>query len=432
MKNRHHQACWFAVIAFAAAVSPVYAQCAVLNIYDTAKFRPGQAVRLRAFDLPPMAKTGKESAEEIRALFMDTFSKRLIKSKFFGTVEAAATPAARPDGLTLGGSITGMDAGSAHDRIAGGIIGWPLGSVELRVFTTLSDSAGPIADAECVVSNASTGLLFKALGMTGMAGTARIAANGLGQAFAEDAKRAAKARKPNRKIPSELHGEGKPSATEWRDKPLAEWDKEEVKDAISNWVVTSNQEGVTRVDSLWVTRRGYEANAYFVGKQGRDTGGELTSRDWRRGFLLDTKPLERFRGQDVLVLALTYNRRTLRASPFLWNPAEVAKGTYLTRAGDGQRLNPLEVLDGELAAYLIQRPEKKISKLYWRSHPVIFVFPTKATDGKPFLRSINETVELRSVVEGQQVRIKYDLRNLGAIKVDELTIGGTAVATANR
>jgi hypothetical protein len=98
-----------------------------------------------------------------------------------------------------------------------------------------------------------------------------------------------------------------------------------------------------------------------------------------------------FEGKNVYVLAVTFNV-TMDRAPFLWSSEKFRQSTYLRRVDQADvKLAPNDVFDSALRAYAVFFN-------FWAFHPVLLTFPTTMPDGSAFLRSVNDVVELHTLL----------------------------------
>jgi hypothetical protein len=218
-----------------------------------------------------------------------------------------------------------------------------------------------------------------------------------------------------------MTGETRRRDRKWREKP--DWKAEDYADEIESFVVQSERKRSRGVDAIWLTGASYRAHQKLLPTL-RQTA-ILRNKEIVRGMLTEIEPISRFEGKDVYILAATFNV-SAEAAPFLWKTGKMLEATYLTRVDEpGVKLQPVELLDDAIRSYMVFR-EKRIFKglsNFWAFHPTIIVFPTKKPDGSPFLRGIEDVVELHTEVNGQKVRLKFDLKHLDIRGLDDLKIG---------
>ena len=215
-----------------------------------------------------------------------------------------------------------------------------------------------------------------------------------------------------------LKGASRKMSSVWRTTPEEEWKLDKFKDDLSRYVVTTKREDWYQVDALWLTSDSYEANRRInqIDPQARDA---LEGRPFAPGFLPDLEPLAEFADQDVYVLALTFNRGTDGRPPYFWDRQTIEAESFLAYKEDlDHRIRP-RVIDRLWASYLSFR-RYRLSKRLWKSHPTLFIFPTKLPDGSPFITSLNQKLELHTIVNNHPVLIEYNLAHFGLDRTKEL------------
>jgi hypothetical protein len=231
---------------------------------------------------------------------------------------------------------------------------------------------------------------------------------------------------------SPLRGETRNQRRGWRQK--ADWDASDLTDEIASFVASSERKDRRGVDAIWVTNSVFQTNQKLLPLLDLSDGlirkwgfGGENRLQVGAGTMLDLAPLERFRGKDVYVLALTFNT-ALSEAPHLWHADDVRGSLTISRADHSAvAVAPLEVLQGPPDPYAlglvhVQRGFANIELRCAALHPVIAVFSTSLPDGSPLIRGPGDVLELHTVMDGRKVILTFKLAHLDLKSVDDLKI----------
>jgi hypothetical protein len=335
--------------------------CFILDLYDSQAYPAEKSASISLTTLTPGVDGAPELAnlQEFNRAFLQVLNESLLDSKFYKSVTvASADDAARGDYVVAAG-VRGVNRRNFAGRIWGG-------GARMRIGGTLF---GPAAGAgsrplighwECAGTNAG-GFLGGGL-LAGAGSNERAASNNvkniakaLARALADKdmkkelTKKAEKAAKDDSEKP--LRGETEVDERKWRAK--TDWDKRDYGDEIESFVVSNERKRARGVDALWVNDTSYQAHQKLLPML--DLSDALLRPCWpgrcgdgeeiERGTLLDIEPLERFKGQDVYVVALTFST-ALGETPVVWAGDRVRRATILARADQpGASVAPIEFLD---------------------------------------------------------------------------------------
>lgn len=426
----------FIVVGLVGLCGRAQAQCYVINVYDPDGYEKTKSISVGLFSLEGGRIIYKGGPLETpRRVLLESLKEDLEKTKYFSSVAVVAADQKPDSHYLLEGEILGVHGGNRFNRIMIGGLG---NAGQMRVNGRLfgpakkSDNGEEkrplISDWECISYDMGG---FFGVGSNETAAkknSDKIAKSLSQQVFGRMDKRLDKltseVRKTEQKESSKdlITGETKPSDRKWREKP--EWKADDYENEIESFVVKSDRKRSRGVDALWLTSASYRAHQKLIPLMKQTA--ILNSNDVERGMLTTIEPVTPFEGKDVYILAVTFNVSVM-AAPFLWDAGKIREGSYLTRVAEpDSKLQPLEFLDDAIRSYIVFRERKVFKGLsdFWAFHPTLLVFPTKRPDGSPFLRSAEDVVELRTEVDGYQVKLKFDFKHFGIKSLDELKIGG--------
>jgi len=411
------------------------AQCYVLNVYDPDGYEKGKSISLGLFSLEGGGITYSGGPLETpRRVLLESLKEDLTNTKYFSSVTVVAADQKLDSHYLLEGEVAGMHGGSRFGRIFIGGFG-NMGQMRIngRLFgpAKRSDDGNEkrplISDWEC--NSFDAGGFW---GLSGNEGTTKknadkIANSLSNQVFGRMDKRLDKLTAEVRKVELKddnkdpMTGETRRHDRKWREKQ--DWKADDYADEIESFVVQSERKRSRGVDALWLTSASYRAHQKLLPML-RQTA-ILRNKDIVRGMLTEIEPILQFEGKDVYILAATFNVSS-EAAPFLWDTGKMRESTYLTRVDEpGVKIQPVGLLDDAIRSYMVFREKRFFKGLsnFWAFHPTLIVFPTKKPDGSPFLRSVEDMVELHTEVDGQKVRLKFDLKHLDIRSLDDLKFG---------
>jgi hypothetical protein len=363
-------------------------------------------------------------------------TESLLDSKFFSSVTPAGAQAPGTDYVIEAG-VLGVSRRNYAGRVWGGGDRMRIGGALLGPETSAGTPRPVIAHWECVGAN--SGGFLGGIVLPGAGNSGRAASNNvknIAKAFArvlsdkdlkKDLTKQAEQAVKDRSADA-LKGETRQEKRKWREK--TEWDRDDYGDEIRSFMASSKRDRLRGVDALWVTDAAYQAHQKLLPMLDLSDallrpcflGGCGDGEEVPQGTLIDIEPIERFKGQDVYLIALSFNA-ALSETPVIWNAGEVRGATSLGRAGQaGASVTPLEFLDGEPYAVGLIRKDKcaTVEQYCPAIRPVWVAFPTTLPDGSPLVRAVDDVLELRTLTGGRKVTLTFKLEHLDAKSPEEL------------
>jgi hypothetical protein len=422
------------------------AGCFVLDVYDPSLYpaekRAGLSVTsssLQGGGLDPASAI----VQRLNEAFPQALAEELLDRGFFSSVKAMVGNDNVPGNYVIEAGVVGairrgrsgsvVFRGPDHMRIGGRLLG-PV-SAEPGGVRPL------VADWECV-GVSSGGWAFLGLELAPIAGNSdraatnnvRYIAKALAMTLSDKdmGKDLAKKAADNAQDASQpaLRGTTKVATRKWRTN--ASWDAGDFSDEIASFAASSERKNRRGVDGLWLTNSIYETHQKLLPLL--DLSDAL-QRDWgpggdervqvKPGTMIDLEPLERFRGKDVYLVALTFSI-ALSESPLLWRANDVRRSLTLARADrPAVAVAAIDVVENPPAPYAVglvdvRRGFGHLEPRCAAVHPVLVAFPTTLPDGSPLVRGVDDVLELSTVVEGRKVILTFNLGHLEVKSVNDL------------
>lgn len=393
-------------------------RCQTLNVYQPAKLLAGGSLSIELFNVD-VPNTNVNDVKAVRVEAADEFQKNIAKSKFFTSVVVAPGDSKRQNtDFYLQGSITRLKGASS--RWLRAVSYSTTLAAYARVSGTLRSGSGDVVlDFEC--DGRELGGLAGLGGLVSLfqssdSRTRRnfgIFAEHLAKSFKRIDKEYQKRSKKGTKKRKPSEGETHAQKTAWREQDSAHWTPKDHAKEVGMFLVKTDNKDWFRIHALWLASSAIRSLKYLADSP------TVSAKDLPDGLPPELGPVQRLMGmQDVYLIAVTFEngaaiggicRGCMRRPPFFWNDNAVLKSTYISDPGDGGvKISPVKMVN--LESYLKGRG---YSENPWRNHPVIFAFPTRAADGKPLVRSLNDDVILHTELEGQAARVSFRLSDFG-------------------
>ena len=393
-------------------------RCQTLNVYQPAKLLAGGSLSIELFNVD-VPNTNVKDVNAVRVESADEFQKNIAKSKFFTSVVVAPGDSKRQNtDFYLQGSITRLKGASS--RWLRAVSYSTTLAAYARVSGTLRSGSGDVVlDFEC--DGRELGGLAGAGGLVSLfqssdSRTRRnfgIFAEHLAKSFERIDKEYRERNKKGTKKRKASEGETQAQKADWRERDLADWTPKDHAEEVGVFLVKTDNKDWFRVHALWLTSSAIRS-LKFLADSPVDSVKDLPD-----GLPPELGPVQHLMGmQDVYLIALTFEngatiggicRGCMRRPPFFWNDNAVLKSTYISDPEDGgEKIAPVKMVN--LESYL---KERGFNRAPWRNHPVILAFPTKAADGKPLVRSLNDEIILHTELGGQAARVSFRLSDFG-------------------
>ena len=418
-------------VALSATLQVRGRRCQTLNVYQPAKLLAGGSLSIELFNVD-VPNTDVKDVKAVRVEAATEFQKHLEKIKSFTSVVVVPDNSThQKTDLYLQGSITRLKA--ARGRLIRAATGLKSYGAYARVSGTVRSRSGDVLlDFECDGKElGGLGLagpnLFTPVGLVGAGVVASLLESSKGRMrknfsiFAEHlaksfkridkvyqkrSKKGTKKRKPS-------EGETHARKADWREQDVADWTPKDHAKEVGVFVVKTKNKNWFRVHALWLTSSAVRSFKFLADSP------VVSVKDLPDGLPPELEPVQHLMGlQNAYLIAVTFEngaamtggcRGCLRRPPFFWNDNAVLKSTYISDPGDGgEKIAPVKMVN--LESYLKERGHADTP---WRNHPVIFVFPTRAADGKPLVRSLNDDIILHTKLEGQAARVSFRLSDFG-------------------